>query len=235
MLLDTRSKAYILVISLAGLVVLGMSAFSLPLQEWRGLLLLAILCGIAQLMPIALLRSSSVSVSAGLTFAGLILYGPMAAIWINMGSAAVAVFRPRLKPLHKAVFNVSNHALAAGLAGAVYTWTGGTPRPAAFAVILPMVAAAVSYFAVQTLLISGVIALTENVSFLRVWDANFRRSALNFVALAVISVTVAASEMSMGAIGIIVFSIPLVMAWYVFKHVQDQVNAKAGAETGVHP
>lgn len=223
---DFRSRAYLVAVSVAGLIALAASAPSVPFQEWRGLLLFAALCGVAQLMPVSLFRSSSVSVSAGVVFAGLILYGPMAAIWINLGSAAVAAFRPRLKPVHKIIFNIGNHALAAAAAGAVYVGVGGTSRPQQmFAVVLPILVAAVCYFLVQTLIISGIIAMTERTSFFRTWDANFRRSALNFVALAIISISVAGAEMYTGTIGILLFSVPLVMAWFVFRYIQDQAVA----------
>lgn len=231
---NLKSRTYLAAVSVAGLVAMGVSAPSLPVQEWRGLLLFAALCGAAQLMPVSLFRSSSVSVSAGITFAGLILYGPAAAIWINLGSAAVAAFRPRQKPVYKAIFNIGNHALAAAVAGLVYLTLGGTSRPPeVVTAILPVLLAAACYFLVQTVIISGIIALTEQTSFFRTWDANFRRSGLNFVALAVISISVAGAEMSIGTAGMLVFSAPLVMAWYVFKYLQFQAGSSATPESQV--
>ncbi len=212
---DFKFKAYYAAVSIMGMMTLAISAPSLPFQDWRELLFFALLCGVAQSMPIALFRSSSVSVSAAVTMAGMVLYGPMAAIWINLASSLVAAFRPKPKPLHKTVFNASVHALAAAVAGAVYLAVGGTIRLAdPLRSIFPILLAATIYFLVQTFLISGVIALQERISFRTTWDTNFRWSALNFVALGVISFGMANAGVSMGIMGIIIFSIPLVMTWY---------------------
>lgn len=226
---DLRSRAYVIAVAVVGLAVLVASvSYAAPFRDWPGLLTFAALCAIAQIVPVALSRSSSVSVSAGITFAGIILFGPWAGIWVNLGSAVVAAFRPKLKPGHKIAFNAGNHVLAAAVAGAVYSAAGGTARPDRLDMaIAPIVLAAISYFAVQTLLISGIIALTERVSFLKTWDANFRRSGLNFVAMSIVSLSVAAADISIGTAGIIIFSIPLVMAWYVFRYIQDQSMAQA--------
>jgi len=222
--LDSKSKAYLTAVSIVGVAILAVSAPLLPFQDWQGMLLLAVLCGIAQMMPVSLFRSSSISVSAGITFAGLLLYGPMAAIWINMGSAVVVAFRPKWKPIHKVIFNAGNHALAAGVAGVVYVGVGGVKVPESLALsVIPILLAAVCYFLVQTLVVSGIIALTERVPLLPTWDANFRGTALNFIGLAIISTTIASAGRSAGPIGIIIFSVPLVMAWYTFKHIQGRM------------
>ncbi len=224
---------FIVVESVAGLAVLAVSAPSIPLQEWSGMLLLAVLCGMAQMMPVRLRQSSTISVSAGVTFAGLILYGPVAAIWINLGSAAVTAFRPNVKPLHKILFNVSAHSLAAAAAGISYMAVGGTSRPVLLGeAVVPVLLAAAVYYAVQTGLISGIIALTEQTSFLKTWDANYRGSILNFVGLGIISLSAASAGVSLGNAGIIIFSLPLVMAWYGFKYIQDSSSGRPALNRG---
>lgn len=233
LLLTLRSKMFLGVLSAVSLVILAVTAPSLPLDQWTGLLLLAALCGVAQLLPVRLSHSSSVSVSAGVTFAGLILFGPIAAIWINLGSAIVASFRPAPKPGHKIIFNAGNHVVAAAAAGAIYTAAGGITRPSQIAVvILPVLLAAIGFFLVQTLSISGIIALTERVPLLPIWNTNFLRSGPNFVALAIISLSVASAEISVGAPATFVFSIPLVMGWYVFKHVNDPGASRTDLKSG---
>lgn len=215
---NITAKAYLIAVFWMAAAMLLATASSLPFGEWRGLVAFFVLCGIAQIMPVSLFRSSAVSVAAAVAFAGMVLFGPAAGIWINLGSGVVAIFRPKLKPLHKAVFNISNHTISAGVSGVVYVLAGGRVRPGEpVAAFVPIVLASVVFFAVQTGLISAAIALTERTSFIKVWDTNFRWSALNFVALGVIGLGMATAQLTMGATGIAIFSIPLVMAWYSFR------------------
>lgn len=212
---DLKFRVYYGAVCSLGFLTLAASVPLIPFEEWPQLVLFALLCGVAQSVPITLFRSSSVSVSAAVTLAGLILYGPAAAIWINLGSSLVAAFRPKPKPLVKSVFNFSIHALGAILAGATYLTLGGGIRLAdPVRSVAAILVAAVIYFLVQTLLISGIIALQERVSFRKTWDTNFRWSALNFVALGVMSFGMASAGLSTGALGVIIFAIPLGMTWY---------------------
>lgn len=215
---EAKAKAYVVVLSWLGLTLLLITSPFVPLDEWQGLLLFTVLCGIAQSMPVYLFRSSAVSVSFAFTFAGLVLFGPVAAIWINMGSAFVSAFRPKRKPIYKMIFNTSNHVLAAIVAGIVYLGTGGTVRPdQPMTALIPTLLAGTSYYVVQTVLLSGAIALSERTSFIRIWESNYRWSIFNFVGLAVLGLGIAMAKISLGLLGIAIFSIPLVMAWYSFR------------------
>ncbi len=215
---DTKAKAYVVILSWLGLTLLLTTLPFVPLEQWRGVLLFAILCGIAQSMPVHLFRSSAVSVSFAFTFAGLVLFGPVAAIWINLGSSLVSAFRPKRKPLHKMAFNISNHALAALVAGAVYLGTGGTVKPEQpVTAILPTLLGGTAYYITQTALLSAAIALTEQTSFVSIWVSNYRWSVFNFVGLAVIGLGTAMAKESLGLLGITILFIPLGIAWYSFR------------------
>lgn len=218
MLDDVKARVYVGIVSWLGLALFIVTLPATPFDEWRGILLFAILCGIAQSMPIYLFRSSAVSVAFAITFAALVLFGPVGALWVSLGGGIVAAFRPKRKPLYKAIFNVSNHALAVGVGGAVYLAAGGTVRPEQpLLAILPALLAGVSYFLTETLLLAGVISLTENSSFVKVWEINYAWSIFNFVSLAIIGLGLAIAERAMGSLGIAIFCIPLVIAWHSFQ------------------
>jgi putative nucleotidyltransferase with HDIG domain len=90
--------------------------------------------------------------------------------------------------------------------------------PGAF--VPTMLAVAVSaavYFAVNSMLTATVITLTSNSRFVDVWTQNFAWMPVNYLATAVNGAALALAYQSLGIIGVIVFVLPLGVAWYSFK------------------
>jgi putative nucleotidyltransferase with HDIG domain len=83
-----------------------------------------------------------------------------------------------------------------------------------------MIAVAVSagvYFLVNTTLTTTVIALTSTNRFVETWRQNFSWMPLNYLATAVNGAALALSYQTLGAVGALVFVLPLGIAWYSFK------------------
>jgi GAF domain-containing protein len=204
---------------LGGLGVYAYAAARLPAERLGEVALFALLCGLAQLMPVPLFRNSSMSVAFAVCFAALVYLGPEAAVWVNLASGLVAVVRPRPKPLLKALWNVGALGLAAGVAGAVYAAAGGAARPAAleWALLPPAVLAITAYFFANTGSLAAVIALTSRASLGAVWAVNYRWLAPNYVGMGLIGFGMGTAVAAVGLLGVSLFLIPLAMAWYSFK------------------
>ncbi|MCL4464497.1 MAG: HD domain-containing protein [Chloroflexi bacterium] len=209
---------YIAAVVTAGAVLLASTLPSLSREAIASVALLAVLCAVAQGMPVSLFATSSVSVALAFALAAIVLYGPAAGILVNLPSILVHGLYPRRRPIRKIAFNLGLVSCAAGLAGLVYLALGGELPAASYpGGILPMAGAALCYYAIDCCGVALVIRLTEGGSFASIWRHNYRWLLANYLAIAGISLGMALAFRTMGVFGLLVFSLPLVMAWHSFK------------------
>src|SRR5438128_1588867 len=98
-------------------------------------------------------------------------------------------------------------------------WMGGVRAPAvrSWALVAPAVAAAGVFVALNTGALAAVIALETGSSVRAVWTLNYRWLLPNYVGLGLVGLGMAVAVRAMGTAGLLVFFIPLVMAYYSFK------------------
>ena len=149
--------------ALGGATALAYAAFNLPSGQLPEVLFFFALCIVSQRMPVSLFRNSSISVTFAVAFAALVYLGPAAAIVAQVGAGLVLCVTPYVKPPKKMLFNAGSLPLQTGLAGAVYLALGGVVGPTylSFTLVPPALVATVAFVAVNTLLLSLVIALTR--------------------------------------------------------------------------
>jgi hypothetical protein len=88
----------------------------------------------------------------------------------------------RRQPWYRAAFSIATVVLAVQAAG--WTWTvlgGSIAEPGLAATVLPLAIAAMLYFAINTGLVAGAIALSSGVSLGALWEENFLRIAPGFL------------------------------------------------------
>jgi HD domain-containing protein/MASE9 protein len=214
------AKIYIGVIAALGLGVLVANSINVPTSGIDPVMFVVILVlvGIAQRNPVVLFRSSAISVAFAVKIAAYVLFGTPVALWATIVVVAVNAYTPKPKPARKIIFNFGGMMLSTYLASSTYQLVGGMVPPGAF--VPTMLAVAVSaavYFAVNSALTAAVITLTSNSRFLDVWVQNFAWMPLNYLATAVNGAALALAYQSLGVIGVIVFVLPLGIAWYSFK------------------
>jgi putative nucleotidyltransferase with HDIG domain len=214
------AKVYIAVVAFLGLVVLVASSIDVPTTGIDPVMfvLILVLVGIAQRNPVVLFRSSAISVAFAVKIAAYVLFGTPVAIWAAVVAVAVNAYTPKPKPVRKVLFNFGQFMLSTYLASSTYQLVGGMVPPGAF--VPTMLAVAVSaavYFAVGSALTAAVITLTSAARFVDVWVRNFAWMPLNYLATAVNGAALALAYQSLGLIGVIVFVLPLGIAWYSFK------------------
>ena len=214
------AKIYIGVIGALGLIVLVASSINAPTSVIDPLMFVVILVlvGFAQRNPVVLFRSSAISVAFAVTIAAYVLFGTHVALWATVVAAVVNAYTPKPKPARKIVFNFGQFMLSTYLASSTYQLIGGMVPPGAF--VPTMLAVAISaavYFVASSVLTSAVIALTSATRFVDVWLQNFAWMPVNYLATAVNGAALALAYQSLGVIGVIVFVLPLGIAWYSFK------------------
>jgi putative nucleotidyltransferase with HDIG domain len=176
------------------------------------------LAGIAQRNPVRLFKSSAISVSFAVNIAAYVLYGTGVSLWATLIVVAVNAYTPKPKPPRKILFNFGQLTISTFLAGQTYALVGGEVPPGAFVpTVLAVAVSAVVYFLASSLFISMVISLTEDVKPGAVWRQNFGWMPINYLATAVNGAALALAYQALGAIGVIVFLLPLGVAWYSFR------------------
>jgi diguanylate cyclase (GGDEF)-like protein/putative nucleotidyltransferase with HDIG domain len=126
---------------------------------------------------------STMSVSYAVDFATLLLLGPHETMMVAAASAySQCTFRIKEKnPLHRTMFSMGCLIITVQAAGAAYLWLGGTPGEFRLATLpKPLVAAATTYFIVNTLTVATAIGLSTSQSVVKVWNENFLWSAPSY-------------------------------------------------------
>jgi diguanylate cyclase (GGDEF)-like protein len=195
---------------IVGVIAAGALVSALAMTEARferpalfvQMLALALLTASVKL-PLPLSRSvSTLSVSNTLTFASMVLLDVGSTVLIGVLAAwGQCTFRIRTRnPLHRTLFSMAVVGLAAYAATLVFDWlvgvrvaaTSGVSRGTLFAmldlvdVLRAIIPGSVVYFAVNTVLVAMVVALTSRQPIHRVWLDSYIWSAPGyFVAAAV--------------------------------------------------
>ena len=213
-------KTYVLFVAALGALALAQSLRTLSLAHVDPLMLaiLIALAAAAQRMPVFLFRSSAISISFAAVIASYVLYGTEVAVVVSLFQAGVNAFTPRRKPLLKALFNAGSLATSAFVGGSVYRLVGGQVPPGEIALTLVAVAvSAAAYFLVNTATTALVISISERQSFVAVWRTNYSWMPVNFLATAAQGAALALASQALGVFGVVVFTLPLAVAWYSFK------------------
>jgi hypothetical protein len=205
------------------LVVLAADPISIGQSE--AVLWLMLLALVAQLQSFRLPFAGSGS-SSFLPLLAAALLTPawpaiLAAALTHMTAELLAKRAPR-----KTVFNVAQMSLSMALAILVFIAIGGHglwefgDRPfllAAASLMLPLLALVATFFAANSLLVSGVIALTENRSVLDVWRQNTLGTLVFDLLAAPIVFVFAWTYLSFGPLGAFALAVPLFAATQLYK------------------
>ena len=152
----------------------------------------------------------------------LVLLGYRPAVWIVAIAFAIANVAFSRRTWYKALFNAGQNVLALSAGGIVYERLGGLPLAGlggspsgAFAIslILPWVAASIVYFLVNTMLVSGAVALSTRRRLLQTWREEYiyYNSLISSAALFFLSPLVVVSYMAIGYYGLIFLFVPLLL------------------------
>lgn len=162
---------------------------------------------------------STTSINFLLELGAIPLLGPLAATALAVLAMLISESVVRSKPLTKVVFNTSQSALSVGLAAILYSAFGPNPSLTSIdlgAAILPFVAAGMLYFAVNSTLVSSVIAMESDRSFAAVWQDVTGRTVIIDVILTPIALSVPLLYIHWGALGLFLIIVPIIGLRYSY-------------------
>jgi hypothetical protein len=211
-------RAYVFIVATLGVVTVLTSLRGLRPEGVDPLMIaiLITLAAVTQRMPVFLFRSSAISVSFAAVIASYVLYGTGVGVLVSLCQAAVNAVTPTRKPLVKASFNAGSLATSAFVAGELFRFVA-PERGDIAGTLLGVGLSALGYFLTNTALTAGVIALSERQGFFTVWRTNYAWMPLNFLATAAQGAALALASQALGVFGVLVFTLPLAVAWYSFR------------------
>lgn len=183
------------------------------------LLLWLVLTVITDANPVNLPNGGYITVASTLDYAGILVFGPVATAWVEVINTFLLHGVIQKKPLKKTVFNASVFALTILAAGTAYRLAGGTlVRPPRLPEDVPaLLLMGLTYFLVNTLSVSAVIALSERKGLWGIWRVNFLWTVSHMISANVVGVAMAVLYRALGVGGVLLFVTPLLLASYAFR------------------
>jgi len=128
----------------------------------------------------------------------------------------------RKKPLYRIEFNALQLVISIGLAGFVYQLLGGKLMPTNYGqIVFPFTCAAITFFLVNTILVSIAISLMEKISILRVWWVNYSWTSVDLLALGPLGFLLTLVFIQIGPWAVFICIAPIILARYSFKLYMD--------------
>jgi diguanylate cyclase (GGDEF)-like protein len=219
--LPPLARAYVGLVVAAG-VVLAVAAAGAPGAFDRPLVLGALVAAsiVIHTVKIELAHASStLSLGYAATFASLLILGWPAAILTTMaGGWAQCTLNTKIQsPWYQTAFSICTLSLSMGAAALTLASAGGRALNGPADVVIPaLMASALAYFVVNSLLMAMVIALTTGRRVVQVWDRDFLWGAPNYIIGAFVATAAVQSVSRFGAISVVVLA-PLFLTYRLYK------------------
>src|SRR4051812_29529102 len=226
-------KVYVWSVIAAGSFAISRSLYDLSLHpigyRWFILAGLTLVSGSATVrLPSSV---ASISISETFVFTAVLLYGPAAGTVIVALDALVVSFwiSKRQDEPHRAMFNVAAPALAVWLASHLFFLVAGVlplvKQPSPLNAVLPaLILFALTYFGLNSWLITFVIAFERRLNPFSVWKRSFVWVSLNYLGGASVAFLLVGynRKIDIGYVGVI---IPLLLVLYfTFKTTMGRVE-----------
>ncbi len=218
--LTTKLKVYIG--SLMGLAILLFvylkPSFILTPDKYLVFVFFLILSVFSEFIPVELPKGGHMTIGFPLDFVLILVYGPASAMLVAVLGLVIYEIIKGKSSWYKAVFDSSQYALSAGIAGLVYQYSGGIIGfQNFFKFIFPATLCALTYCSMNLILVTMVISLYQESRFTAVWRTNFQEILPTYLAEAPIGFLMAIIYVQVGAVGILLFFLPLLLARRSFE------------------
>ncbi|UCG22632.1 MAG: diguanylate cyclase, partial [Chloroflexota bacterium] len=219
-------KLYIAAVTLIALALSALLVRPAEVVDWVGLVAFVSLVLLVEAMAVEIyVKETSVSTSVAPLLAGVLLFGPFAAVILGLGVALVAFLRQRSQ-LDRLLFNSSNHIIGGLLAAGVILLSGQAlgdwPIPIQF--VLTLLAMGLIYLS-TTALVAGAVSLSNRRPFDTIWNERFRWLLPYYLAMGVVAYALMVSYVGTGMLGIVVVIVPLLLLRFSQKQYIDHTKA----------
>jgi len=229
----TLGKTYLWLVIAAGIAITAGSIHQLYVEplggQWFILAALTLISGSATIRLPA--SSAAISTSETFVFTAVLLYGPAAGTIVVVLDALVISFwisKRRDEP-YQILFNLSAPAIAVWCASQLFFYVAGVAplvkQPSPINAILPaLVLFALTYFLINSWLITFIIAFEKKTNPIAIWKRSFVWLSLNYLGAASVAFLLVGynRKIDLGYLGVI---IPLLLVLYfTFKTTMGRVD-----------
>ena len=219
--LTWRARAYIVTVCAIGLLVLLQRPL-VPLHDVIGFAAFVILGGVAQMIVIRFYRNATISMGMATALAAILVFGPVYAVWVNVSGGLVhylTLIRPKQRPFYRSAVTTATWVIAAFVSGSLYIAFGGQVGPDSNYLndLVPIALMGLIYYIVNTLLITGAMAVEQRRSLGVLLRTNGEWLILNVASLTPLAAGVALTYQKTGVVGLAIYLVPIGMARYSFQ------------------
>lgn len=230
-----RVRVYSFSVLLLAVAVISWLILEEPPPHWHLVVLLGAVSLATEVFAVKMPHGGTVSLMFAIAYSAILLGGPLTGVLVAIAGAVSPEDLASKKPPHRLLFNVAQLGLAAAAAGLVYTAAGGSPlytpghAPPEFAQwILPAIAAAPVYAAVNIALVIVAIALHSEVAVYRVWQSFWATYVRSLLVLTLLGLVLAQLVAVAGLLYLLLLALPFVVSRQTFRVYQQQEEAYIG-------
>jgi putative nucleotidyltransferase with HDIG domain len=176
-------------------------------QEWQGMIAITVLVGLGQALAVRI-DQGSISMAAVGALAGAALAGPRPALLIATTTAVVAWSAGPTR-IHQLLFNIGTLSLASLAAAGAFATAEHVAGSGQTVLYVAGVIAGAAYFAVNTGLLAGAVAIEGHEPWWRSWHERFAWLTAHYLFYGFIGAMIAFLYDSVGIAGLLVFALPL--------------------------
>lgn len=210
-------NVYVGLVFAAGMFLLQRYGLLFRFNDAIDLAFFGVLGVFAELFPVRLPRGVYVSVSFAILYAVTLVAGPSAGAWVAAIAGVVHNVHNRAG-LQKWVFNIGQIIAVVVVCGATYEAFGvrGIPDDL-YRMAVPAFAAGLTYFVLNSLLVSGAVSLSTGASLWRVWQVSLASTYVSFVGLCILGGLMAVAYSRIGFVSALIVFAPLMVARYAVQ------------------
>ena len=237
--LTPSGRIYLKTVSILGFLVAAESLFQLlrqPLQpQWFLLALLTLISGSASVkLPWA---QVSISISEAFVFTAVLLYGPAAGtLTVVLDCLVISFWISKRRPdIERAIFNTAAPALSLWCSAHLFFYTAGVkplveqppsldPTATLSAILPSLVLFAITYFGLNSWLITFVIAIEKHQNPWHIWRSGFIWLSLNYFCGASVAVLLVGYNRTIDLRFVAVVVPLLLVLYFTFKTSMQRVE-----------
>lgn len=215
-----RVRLYVVFLAIAAITTVTVVMFTDKQFLWSAALGFGILCFLAENFSLTMTIGTTYSVSFVLVIAATIAAGPGEAVVATL-LGTVSLWEARSKPPIRHLFNASQLAICAGLGGLAYVWAGGPVGDGGHAIfpaaLVPLIVCTMINFLANSLLVSGVVSLSERRPMWQIWKGQYVSLGGTYVAFALLGLLLGTLYLQMGWASVLFLLMPLLVARHAFQ------------------
>ena len=189
-------------------------------QPYTTLLLWLVLIGVSSLSPIPLPRGgTTVRLTTALDFAAILVFGPLFACWVGVIARLFTNATEKWTPFSGSLMRLGRSILAIAAAGWIFQRMGGQSGGDLMLLaeqLAPLAGAGFTYVMVGLVLTLGWDRLSPTLPGTQWWRRTTTSAAVDALVLP-FGVLLALTQVRIGAVGVALFLVPLLLARYVFR------------------